>query len=57
MGFGFSIALLSSRMLKNSASLSCSFGLFGLSGQFRLFDCLVSLGQATKQTRWTRPIR
>jgi hypothetical protein len=51
MGFGFSIALLSIRMLKKSASLSCSFGLFGLSRLFRLFGCLVSLGQATKQTR------
>jgi O-antigen ligase len=43
-----------SRMLKKSASLSCSFGLFGLSrlsGLSRLFGCSVSLGQATKQTR------
>jgi len=44
-GFGFSIALLSSRMLKKSASLFCSFGLFGLSrlsGLFGLFglSCL-----------------
>jgi hypothetical protein len=54
MGFGFSIALLSSRMLKNSASLSGSFGLFfqsDLSRLFRLFGCLVSLGQATTPTR------
>jgi hypothetical protein len=47
-------------MMKKPASLSCSFGLFGLSGPSglfclsRSFGCLVSLGQATKQTRWTR---
>ncbi len=33
-----------SKMLKKSASLACSFGLFGLSG---LFGCM-------KLTRWTR---
>ena len=29
---------ISSRMLKKSASLSCSFGLFGLSGLSRLIE-------------------
>jgi len=36
--------ILSGRMLKKSASLSCSFGLFGLSG---VFGCM-------RLTRWTR---
>ena len=44
------------RLLKNSASLSCSFGLFGLSGRSGLFSSSSS-SYSTKQTRQTEQTR